>query len=239
MATVFGKVDEFDATKEEWTQYVERLEHFFVANDIADAGKKRAVLLSVVGASTYALLWNLVSPAKPGEKSYSELVAVLKEHYNPTPSETVQRSCFNSRFRKSDESVSTFVAELCALAEFCNFGDSLDNMIRDRVVCGIMNSKIQQKLLAEKPMTLKRAVEIAQGMETASKNAKELAQQEKATETVHQVRPPTRGKDTGGSTKFHSTCFCCGRIGHRREQCRMKDAVCRGCGKTGHLVHVC
>ena len=43
------------------------------------------------------------------------------------------------------------------------------------VVCGIMNSKIQQKLVAEKPATLKRAVEIAQGMETASKNAKELA----------------------------------------------------------------
>ena len=42
-------------------------------------------------------------------------------------------------------------------------------MIRDQVVCGIMNSKIQQKLLAEKPETLKRAVEIAQGMETALK----------------------------------------------------------------------
>ena len=48
--------------------------------------------------------------------------------------------------------MSTFVAELRALAEFCNFGDSLDDMIRDRIVCGIMNGKIQQKLLAEKPI---------------------------------------------------------------------------------------
>ena len=53
MATVFGKVDEFDGAKEEWTQYVERLDHFFAANDIADADKKRAVLLSVVGASIW------------------------------------------------------------------------------------------------------------------------------------------------------------------------------------------
>ena len=234
MATVFGKVDEFDGTKEEWTQYVELLEHFFVANDIVDAGKKRAVLLSVVGASTYALLRNLVSPAKPGEKSYSELVAVLKEHYNPTPSETVQRSRFNSRYRKSGESVSTFVAELRALAEFCNFGDSLDDMIRDRIVCGIMNSKIQQKLLSEKPAMLKRAVEIAQGMETASKNAKELTQQEVVAESVQ-----ARGKDAGSSRKFQGSCYSCGRIGHRREQCCMKDAVCRGCGKTGHLICVC
>ena len=94
--TLLGKVDEFDCTKEDWTQYVERLDHFFVANDITDEGKKRAVLLSVVGSSTYALLRNLVQPAKPGEKTYAELVSTLKDHYNPTPSETVQRSRFNS-----------------------------------------------------------------------------------------------------------------------------------------------
>ena len=85
MAAVFRKVHEFDSMKEEWTQYIERLEHFLVASDIADAGKKRAVLMSVVGASTYALK----KPCVASEKSYSELVAVLKEHYNPTPLETV------------------------------------------------------------------------------------------------------------------------------------------------------
>ena len=67
MASVFGKVDEFDGSKEEWTQYVEHVNHFFEANDITDDGKKRAILLSVIGSSKYALLRNLVSPAKPGE----------------------------------------------------------------------------------------------------------------------------------------------------------------------------
>ena len=32
MATL-GKVDEFDASKEEWPQYKERLTHFFQANE--------------------------------------------------------------------------------------------------------------------------------------------------------------------------------------------------------------
>ena len=39
MAT-FGKVHEFDANKEEWSQYEERLSHFFLANGIDDAEKK-------------------------------------------------------------------------------------------------------------------------------------------------------------------------------------------------------
>ena len=49
MAATFGKVEEFDSKKEEWSQYVEKLQHFFVANDIVDAEKKGAVFLSVVG----------------------------------------------------------------------------------------------------------------------------------------------------------------------------------------------
>ena len=110
------------------------MNRFFDVNDIADAGKKRAGLLLVIGTSTYALLRNLVSPAKPGEKLYNELVSVLKD---PTPSETVQCSQFNSLYWKPGESVAKFVADLHALAEFCIYGESLDK-IRDRVVCGIV-----------------------------------------------------------------------------------------------------
>ena len=133
-----------------------------------------------------------------------------------------------------------FVSELRSLAELCNFGASLDDMLRDRLICGINNSKIQQKLLAEK-LTLTTAIEMAQGMETAAKNAKEIAQQDSASnsESVHRVMPPTRGKDTGRNrSKFTGTCFCCGRVGHKHENC-LKDATCHGCGKTGHIQRVC
>ena len=29
MAATFGRIDEFEEGKEDWTQYIERLEHFF------------------------------------------------------------------------------------------------------------------------------------------------------------------------------------------------------------------
>ena len=100
MAATFGKVEEFDSKKEEWPQYVERLQHFFVANDIVDAEKKRAVFLSVVGPATYKLLGDLLAPEKPGDKSYAELVEVVTNHCNPTPSEIVERFKFHTRFRR-------------------------------------------------------------------------------------------------------------------------------------------
>ena len=54
----FGQVNEFDPQVDDWTHYVERLDYYFVTNDITNAKKKRAVLLSVVGATTYRLLRN-------------------------------------------------------------------------------------------------------------------------------------------------------------------------------------
>ena len=68
MAVTFGRIEEFDGAKEEWSQYEERLGHFFAANGVESAEKKRSISLSVVGAVTYKLLCSLVGPAKPGEK---------------------------------------------------------------------------------------------------------------------------------------------------------------------------
>jgi len=59
MAT-YGTVGEFKESEETWTQYVERLEQFFVANDVETEAKQRAILLSVCGAKTYALIRDLL-----------------------------------------------------------------------------------------------------------------------------------------------------------------------------------
>ena len=223
---------------------MEQLDHFFDTNEIVDVGKKKSVFWAVVGPTTYALLRSLVSPARPGDKTFAELVAALKEHFKPTPSETVQCSKFHTRVRKPGESVADFVAELRSLAEFCNFGASLNDMLRDRIVCGINSSKIQQRLLAEKDLTLEKAVNLAQGMETATKNVQELAQTGSVAVAikaeVNQVTPYRRSRKEGQQTrKFTGTCFCCGKLRHRREDCRHKDAMCHICHKKGHLRTVC
>jgi len=136
--------------------------------------KKRAVLLTLIGPATYKLLSNLIAPQKPGEVEYSSLVKTLADHFSPTPSEIVQRFKFNSRSRRQGESVATFVAELRAIAAWCNFGETLEAMLRDRIVCGINDSTIQKRLLAESKLTYQQALDLARGLETAAKNVKEL-----------------------------------------------------------------
>ena len=76
---LIGKIEEYDE-KDSWVEYTERLEQYFVANEITDNGKKRAVLFRVCGAKTYKLIRNLVNPRKPTDKSFSELVNLVKNH---------------------------------------------------------------------------------------------------------------------------------------------------------------
>ena len=47
-------------------------------------------------------------------------------------------------------------------------------MLRDRLVCGVKDNRIQRRLLAEPELNFTGAMTIAQAMEAAEKNAKEL-----------------------------------------------------------------
>ena len=175
MAT-HGSLNEFDSSKEDWVSYTERLQQYFIANSIPeDAGeKRRALLLSACGPSTYQLIRSLVSPAQPKEKTFEELVEVVKKHHNPKPSVIVERYNFNTRIRKQGETVAAYVAQLRRMTEHCEFGTTLEDMLRDRLVCGIQHKRIQRRLLMESKLTFQKAVELAQSIESAEKDTEEL-----------------------------------------------------------------
>lgn len=237
---LFGNMGEFDPKQEQWTQYSERLSHFYTANGIKDdeASRKKAILLTVIGPTAYRLMRNLIAPSTVEETSYQDLLEAMKKHYDPQPSEIVQRFKFNTCSRH--RTVSTFVAELRSLAEFCNFGTKRDNMLRDRLVCGINNEATQRRLLSEDKLTFKKALEIAQTQEMATTNARTLqkgnvATEEGTSETVHEVsprRPTTRQQGNTG-------CSLCGKPNHSRSEYRFKEARCHNCGKIGHIKSLC
>ena len=230
MAT-YRKVEEYKED-EEWVEYVERLTHYFTANEIEDEGKQRSILLSVCGAKTYKFIRNLVAAEKPDSKSFKELA------------EIVQRFKFNSRFRKEGESISTYVAELRQLTEHCNFGTALEDMLRDRLVCGINEDRIQRRLLSETTLNFKKAYEIAVGMEIAAKNAKDIQQAALSLEgnqipTQQNVNKVSENVKLQGRNDWSAMeCYRCGGK-HKSEDCKFKEDECYYCHKKGHIAKKC
>ena len=58
----FGTLDAYDSANESWTEYIERTEHFFLANYITMPEKKKSILSSCVGSKTYKLMKTLLAP---------------------------------------------------------------------------------------------------------------------------------------------------------------------------------
>ncbi|XP_077550669.1 uncharacterized protein LOC144163865 [Haemaphysalis longicornis] len=128
MATCdFGRLPEFSGSSGSWRSWYGRLQFFFEANDIKDASKKQAHLLTLCGEQTYDIVCALVQPKQPSEVDYDDIVEVLKAHFDPQPSEVFCRARFQRRDQRHDETVSDYVAALKKLA-----ADSIDLNVSSR-----------------------------------------------------------------------------------------------------------
>ncbi len=83
MATI-GTLAAFDPKNQTWDEETEILQQFFAANEIDNADRQKAILISVVGASTCSPMGNLLSPDKPKDKSFQELVLLIEETIKET-----------------------------------------------------------------------------------------------------------------------------------------------------------
>ena len=120
MASV-GQLTEFNHETESTEAHIKRLKLYLLANQIEKA-MHAAVLLSVIRASNYSLLCNLISPASPKDKSFADLVAVLKDHFAPKPLTIAERFKFHRRYQKEGETVTEYMVELRHLSKYCEFG---------------------------------------------------------------------------------------------------------------------
>ena len=82
-----------------------------------------------MGDKAYKLMRSLISPAKPNDKSFGQLVEAMRGQLCPLPSEIIQCYKFNSRIWQDRELVAVCVSELRALAQYCNFGETLEVML--------------------------------------------------------------------------------------------------------------
>ena len=251
-----GQVSAFNPHQEDWVEYVERLELYFMANVINDATKKRAILLNAAGPTTYRLVKTLAIPGKPTDLNFAEIVEKVKNHFTPKPSPIIKRFEFNTRKQKANETVSEYVAALRRIAEYCKYGATLDHMLRDRLVCGIADKRVQDRYLRESKLTYQEALEMALASETAEKDSQKLrasgddshaapvAVTHKEETVVQQVRPARsrlskrsgqRGSPTGHK---ESQCHRCGGK-HDPTKCLESEYDCHYCKKKAHLAAVC
>ena len=152
-----GTISECSSAQETWTSYIECLEQYLAANKV-EAGSN---ITHCVWLSNLRGCLQFGIPQEANRAKFKDIVDLVTGSDDPKPSVVIQRYRFSTRNSRGGESISRYVAELLHLSEHCNFGTSLNEMLCDRIVCGIEDQKIQQRLLAEPDLTFDKAFELA------------------------------------------------------------------------------
>ena len=130
----------------------------------------------------------------------------------------------------------------------CEFGTFESDMIRDKVVFGVRDERIKERLLREADLTLNKALDICRAAETSKQQIEAMG----ATQTqvpVHTMQARKKGgrykKTTSMPTQSSDdkreyntpACKYCGRS-HAPRQCSAFGKVCRKCGGSNHFAYV-
>ncbi|UYV71248.1 hypothetical protein LAZ67_8002382, partial [Cordylochernes scorpioides] len=97
--------------------------------------------------------------------------------------------------QKSGEAISKYIIRLKEQAQRCNFGDFLQESLRDRFVVGIIDTPTQKKLLQEEGLTFEGALDIALSAESADNDLHNLKRSEDAHRSpqhLHAINNPCK-----------------------------------------------
>ena len=94
MATKFGTIDAYNSESGSIKAYLERVQLYFSANDVPE-NKHVPILLSSIGAPTYAFLSDLLVPQLPSAQTLPVISEVLRKHYEPKQAVIADRFHFH------------------------------------------------------------------------------------------------------------------------------------------------
>ncbi|XP_070386908.1 uncharacterized protein [Dermacentor albipictus] len=238
----------FDEGDDKWDAYQVRLEAFFEAHEIVDPKKRRALLVAALSTKTVDLLAGRCAPNRIQDLTYEAAVQKLAEYFAPKGNEIAESYQFFTRNQLADESTSDFIVELRKMANRCNFGQALERMLRDRLVCGLRNAGVRRNLLARHTLTLQEAEDVALAAEMAARNVQQMGDGP-IREGVHAVRTkqerqkfsrrPQPDRMKNSNNEVQTGCLCCGSDTHKTAKCRFRRVECFSCRKRGHLASMC
>ena len=211
------QLEPFDPDSGSWTEWEERLHFFLESSDITDEKKKKATFLTVCGKKTYSLIRSLISPEKPINVSFEDLIRVVKDHQDPTPSVLVSRFKFGSCRRRAGQTIADYVAVLRKASEHCCFEVTLEDRLLEQLVIGVGDERMQRRLLSEKSLDFNNAVRICLALETSAKDAHLMSSNGERAEAVQAVKV-----DSGGIAADRR-CWRCLGVNHGADVCRFRN----------------
>lgn len=163
----------------EFPEWRKRFERYVSISGLAekDDGVKIDNLMYIMGGKSEKIASQFPAPAP------TTLAATLEAftlHFEPKVNVIFERFCFNTRNQETGETAEEFITSIHSMAEKCKFGELKDELIRDRIVVGVSDSSLSEKLQAKSDLTLRDAILAVKQNERVTQQSKIIRGGEKS-----------------------------------------------------------
>ena len=195
---------------EYWRKFERAWKNFARAAKITkeDRETQVAALLNVIGDSALDLYetFTFTPPADAEDEDDADpeahitvdaILAKFREYCEPKVDAEFERYQFYRRDQETGESLNDYIIAVRKLARTCKFGERQDESVTDRLLHGIRNQRVRQKLFDQTPLTLDMCVQILRASELNAYRSKQITEEVDGAPTHHvshvgSRKPPLR-----------------------------------------------
>ncbi|XP_050518323.1 uncharacterized protein LOC126892728 [Diabrotica virgifera virgifera] len=256
--------------RDNWSFFEQKFNIFLEASKLNEEtdSLQGSVLLNRVGDRALRIYNNFEWSSDEKKTSCKAILKKFKEYFTPSKNVTYERYLFFTRDKMGLETYDSYVTELRQLASTCEFDTLTDSLIRDRLILGISDVSLKDRLLREQGLTLSRGLEICRAAEVAARQLSVISganssqslevleiQKQKKHQSNRNQQPksaPQYTADPGQSYRNHpqtsgnqkisnnfiKNCYKCG-SNHSLNKCPAYGLRCKICNKFNHFAKVC
>lgn len=193
-----------------------------------------AILLNIVGEDDVEL-YNTFNLQEAERNKLDRVPQCFKEYCVPKKSIVYETFKFFTKMQQEGEKFESFLAEIKKLSQTCEFETMTDRMIRDRIVLGIRDKMLQERLLRIEDLNLQKAIDYCRAAKVSKVQARNLQAE------IDSIRKKEQKKSKIIKGKEATQKLDCRRCGtrHGPRECPAYGKKCNKCGKLNHFVNSC
>lgn len=145
---------------------------------------KVAILLNIVGEDGIEL-YNSFNLQETERNDLTKVLQCFEEYCISKKNTAYESFKFFSRVQQEGENFESFLMEIKKLSQTCEFGIMSDRMIRDKIVQGIKDKVLQERLLKIEDLNVQKAIDYCRAAEASNIQARSLQENKTEIDNLH------------------------------------------------------
>ncbi|XP_037871580.1 uncharacterized protein LOC119629540 [Bombyx mori] len=159
-----------------WKRWRKQFHVFLKASGVhkEEGSVQASLLINLIGTEGFDVYETFKFSNDTEKDDVTVLLKKFDEYFGVKPNVTLARYNFYMRNQEGGESIDQYVTALKLLSKTCEFKTLEDEFIRDRIVCGVKNTIVRDRLLRTDDLTMDKAIKICQVDEVSADSSRVL-----------------------------------------------------------------